>query len=313
MNVKYTTESWVKQVKEKWHFNYDYSKVVYKGSKQKVCIICHEKDENGNEHGEFWQEANSHKFHGKGCPKCANNQKKDTNQFILESIKIHGNTYNYSKVNYQGTHIPVEIICPIHGSFYQAPNHHLKGSGCPKCNTGQFINLTTEQWIEKAKKVHGDQYDYTKVNYVDCLTPITIICKEHGEFKQLPRAHLQGRGCPRCHLKSQSKLFEKLKTIFNCEEFVWEYNDRWLGKQRIDIYLPKYKIGIEYQGEQHFCPIDIFKGVEGFKIRQIRDKLKLEKCIENNVKLFYINYNYTEDDFGNLVNDIKTIIKTYKE
>lgn len=76
--------------------------------------------------------------------------------------------------------------------------------------------------------------------------------------------------------------------------------------------MPKYKIAIEYQGEQHFHPIKIFKGEKGFKIRQIRDKLKMEKCLNNNIKLFYINYNYTEDEFNNLVNNIKEIIEKYK-
>lgn len=312
MNIKYTTASWIKAVQDKWHFNYDYSKVVYRGAKEKVCIICHEKDENGNEHGEFWQEANAHKYHGHKCPKCANNQKKDTAKFIYDAKKVHGNKYDYSKVNYQGNKNHVEIICPVHGSFFQEASGHLRGRGCPKCNVG-YIQLSQKQWIEKAKKIHGDRYDYSKVNYINCDTPIIIICKEHGEFYQLPRSHFQGRGCPKCHLKAQSILFNKLKIIFNEEDFIWEYNDQWLGKQRIDIYMSKYKIGIEYQGEQHFHPIDIFKGEEGFKVLQIRDRLKLEKCIENNVKLFYINYNYTEEDFNNLVSNIKEIIKNYQE
>lgn len=82
MNIKYTTEMWVKAVKKKWNYDYDYSKVKYKSSKEKVCIICHEKDENGVEHGEFWQEANSHKHHGKRCPKCFQNAKYTNEQFI---------------------------------------------------------------------------------------------------------------------------------------------------------------------------------------------------------------------------------------
>lgn len=57
---------------------------------------------------------------------------------------------------------------------------------------------TTEEFITKAKQVHGDKYDYSRVLYVDSITPVCIVCPDHGEFKQRPAMHLSGKGCPGC-------------------------------------------------------------------------------------------------------------------
>lgn len=129
-------------------------------------------------------------------------KKSNTKDFIEKSIKVHGNKYDYSKVVYVNNSTKVEIICPEHGSFWQLPAGHLRGSECLKC----FIKkerLTTEQFISKAKQKYGDKYDYSKVNYVDGKTKICIICPKHGEFWQLPFNHLR-QNCPKCR---------KLKTV----------------------------------------------------------------------------------------------------
>lgn len=307
MNIKYTTEMWIAAVKKKWNYNYDYSKVEYKSSKEKVCIICHEKDENGVEHGEFWQEANAHKYHEKRCPKCFQNAKYTNEQFIKKANKIHHNKYNYDKVIYNGCRTDVKIWCPIHGYFLQKPEYHLKGHGCPKC-APSGIPYTTEEWINKVKLIHNDRYDYSKTQYINSYTNVCIICPIHGEFFQTPHAHLAGCGCPKCTLKSQNKLFEKLKEVLQ-EELVWEYTTDWLEKQRIDIFIPKYNIGIEYHGIQHYEPVDAWGGEDGLKINQQRDTLKLEKCNNHGVKLLYLKYDYSEQDFENLVQDIHKIIE----
>lgn len=105
--------------------------------------------------------------------------------FINRSSKIHKLKYDYSNVEYKNNSTKVCIICPIHGDFYQTPQNHMNGKGCPKCKsiaTGERCRYSTEQFILSAKKVHRDRYDYSKVKYKDAKTKVCIICPIHGEF-----------------------------------------------------------------------------------------------------------------------------------
>ena len=104
----------------------------------------------------------------------------NTQEFIEKAKEIHGNKYNYSKVDYKNAKTKICIICPIHGEFYQTPDHHLQGQGCPKCS-GK--NKTTEEWVEQAKHIHKNRYDYSNSIYINSITPIKIICPIHGEFQ----------------------------------------------------------------------------------------------------------------------------------
>ena len=128
-------------------------------------------------------------------------KKKTTNQFIDEAKNVHGNKYDYSKVIYVNDRTKVCIICPEHGEFFQIPSNHLKGKGCMKCsmkNKPQCLPVGKDVFVEKARKVHGNKYDYSKVSYVDGLTKVTIICPKHGEYEQKPQNHLAGCGCQKC-------------------------------------------------------------------------------------------------------------------
>ena len=100
-------------------------------------------------------------------------KKKTKEEFIKEARELHGDKYDYSKVEYIGALKKVCIICPIHGGFEQTPHNHLGGQGCPTC--GKCIP-TKEEWIAEARKVHGDKYDYSKVDYVNSRTKVCIIC-----------------------------------------------------------------------------------------------------------------------------------------
>lgn len=188
-----TQEEFISKAKEKHGDKYDYSKVEYKGSQEKVCIIC-------PKHGEFWQIATEH-LQGCGCPKCAGVKKPSTQEFIEKAKKIHGNKYDYSKVTYVNNRTKVCIICQIHGEFWQTPKNHLHGQGCNKCAIeykGNKRKSTTEEFIEKAKKIHGDKYDYSKVKYKNMTSKVTITCPVHGDFEQVAGYHLSGNGCPKC-------------------------------------------------------------------------------------------------------------------
>jgi very-short-patch-repair endonuclease len=170
---------------------YDYSKFNYVNCKTKGIIIC-------KEHGEFTQHASNHLL-GKGCSKCAGCYKYTTNEFIEKSKEIHGDIYDYSKFNYIDSKTPGIIICKAHGEFLQSPVNHYASNGCINCiDRGKALRYDTLQFIEKAKEIHGDTYDYSQVNYISSQSKVIIICKIHGEFLQGPANHLQMMGCLKC-------------------------------------------------------------------------------------------------------------------
>ena len=127
--------------------------------------------------------------------------KDKTEEFIKKARQVHGDKYDYSKVEYVDSKTKVCIICPQHGEFWQKPVNHLQNKGCLKCGrerTATFHSKSLEQFLQEAKKIHGNKYDYSQVEYVNYQTKVTIICPKHGEFTQSPTAHLQGNGCPKC-------------------------------------------------------------------------------------------------------------------
>lgn len=230
--------------------------------------------------------------------------------FIKEAIKIHGDKYNYSKTIYKTARQKVTIICPKHGEFEQLANAHLQGEGCFQCERERRAK-STENFIKEAKKVHGDTYDYCKVNYINRNTPVIIICPKHGEFEQLPSNHLQGKGCSHCKSKEQAALFNRLVEDFPNEEILYEVGNRivpWLEGQRFDIYFPKYNIAIEYNGPQHYMPIQKLGGELAYLKTIERDREKRKKCEENGCVLFELKYKYSEQDYINLKNNILCIL-----
>ena len=219
-----TTQEFIDEAKAIHGNKYDYSKVKYTKAESKVIIGC-------PMHGEFEQKSNLHLM-GYGCKKCANNflskiKKSNTEEFIKKAKEIHSNKYDYSQVNYVNNSTKVIIICSEHGEFEQKPAMHLQGQGCPKC-AGR-IKLTIKQFIEKAKKVHDNKYDYSKSNYTGTDSKVTIICPEHGEFEQTPYTHLNGSNCPKCMgigltylpLNEVRKIIKSLGIKHQAEYFKW--------------------------------------------------------------------------------------------
>ena len=185
-----TTEEFIEKSREKHGNLYDYSKVEYKDSREKVIIIC-------PKHGDFEQTANSH-MSGSNCPTCVIENKYLSKEAFIEKAKeVHGDKYDYSNVDYNSAKEKVTIICETHGNFLQIPNSHLGGSGCPHCyNESRF--MTQERFIMLAKAVHGDRYDYSKTKYTSSINKITITCPKHGDFEQIANAHLYSNGCYTC-------------------------------------------------------------------------------------------------------------------
>lgn len=312
-NYQMNTEEFVERAKRVHGDKYDYSKSEYINKNTKVCIIC-------PEHGEFWQRAEDH-YSGHGCRKCYDqwftaNQTFPVEVFLEKAKEKFGDKYIYDLSKYETLNSKIKITCPEHGTYEQTARIHLETEGCPRCGrlkANKTKSLTQEEFIIKCKEVHDDKYDYSKINYVKGRDKIVIICPEHGEFITTASGHLySGHGCPKCILKSQTKLLEKLERVFPEETFQWEYKNEWLGKQRIDICLEKYCIGIEYDGQQHYMPIDYFGGEDAFREQVESDALKNQKCKENGFTLFRLKYDYSDDDFYNICVQIQEIINSKK-
>jgi hypothetical protein len=287
MPKKITTEEFVNISKNVHGNEYDYSLVNYEGMHKKITIIC-------PIHGEFEQRANCHRY-GRGCAKCGKNRasekcKKNTEQFIKEAKKIHGNKYDYSLTDYVLAHDKVKIICPIHGIFTQKAYKHLSGHNCNKCAGKQ--KLTNRNFINKSKKIHGDIYDYSKVSYENGKTKVKIICKKHGEFKQSPEKHLMGQGCTKCQISHGERL---VRDFLNDNNINHEIQKMFQGCRhktslKFDFYLPEYNLCIEYNGEQHYKPVKYFGGNNKFYLCKKRDEIKESYCKENNINLLVISY-----------------------
>ena len=146
-------------------------------------------------------------------------KKLTTQEFIEKARQIHGDTYDYSLVEYKDAYTPISIICKEHGIFTIRPASHTnQKQGCPKCGIlkrARTQSLTTEQWIEKAKLIHGNKYDYSKVIYSRSYEKVCIICPEHGEFLQTATEHLKGKGCQKC-----GHITKGAKRLSNTEEFI---------------------------------------------------------------------------------------------
>ena len=216
---KLTTDEFITNAKIIHDNKYDYSKTKYILSREKVIIIC-------KNHGEFLQTPNIH-LNGSGCDKCGKlacfkYNTSNTEEFIKKSKLIHKNKFDYSKVNYIKSNKNIIIICKEHTEFLQTPNHHLNGSGCYECGL-LTISLKTrgnnEDFIQKAKNIHKNKYDYSKTEYILSNKKVIIICKEHGEFLQNPYKHIgMKQGCSKCsnkYSKSQIQWLEFLEKFNN--------------------------------------------------------------------------------------------------
>ena len=244
---------------------------------------------------------------GRGCPKCRKKvniikeKKRHINwtqeTWINKCKLLFQNKYKYDNVIYKNNKVKVEIYCTKkdkngndHGYFKIRPNNLIDTKqGCTKCAKEKLKaialkkRITTEEFVKKAKEIHMDKYDYSKVIYNGRKQEVCIICPEHGEFWQTPNSHLNNEGCPKCN---QSHMEKDIDEFLKNNDIKFEYQKRfkWLRQQSLDFYLPDYNVAIECQGIQHFKPIDFF---EKLNVIQQRDNLKKQLCEENGIKLLY--------------------------
>ena len=287
---KGTKEEFIEQARKIHGEKFDYSQVDYKGTNKPVTIIC-------CECGHVFRQEPRYHLMGHGCQKCYGRYKQTTEEFIEKAKKIFPE-YDYSLARYKNSVTKIKIICPEHGIFEITPSNLLnQKQGCRKCGwkKAQMKNrMTQEEFLLKAREVHGWKYDYSKVNYVNTDTKVCIICPEHGEFWQTPHHHLKGVGCPECGRNdlTENKLYEEIKSIF--PDAIHTYKPNFLnttGKpQSLDIFIPSLNTAIEYQGRQHFVSISRYGGDAELTKTKERDERKYLLCKENGVRLLYVSY-----------------------
>jgi hypothetical protein len=212
-------EAFIKAARKIHGARYDYSRVRYKNSGEKVEIVC-------KKHGPFPQTPDNHLWRKSGCPDCASEKRgkerreRFAKTFIKRAKEKHGSKYDYSKTKYFKTDEPVTITCPIHGDFSITPHEHLGGAGCQTCGHKQKNRQRKLEagasFIPRARKIHGQRYDYSRVQYAGMGKHVSVGCRKkgHGFFPITPGNHLGGWGCPKCKADKTRKTHRYTKSEF---------------------------------------------------------------------------------------------------
>ena len=228
-------------------------------------------------------------------------RKLDTPEIIKRFCNANGDKYDYSKVEYVNARTKVCIICPEHGEFWVLPGDHLRGVGCPECNRIRLRNgsrrFSKETFIKVAREKHGDKYDYSKVEYVDCRTKVCIICPEHGEFWQTPLSHLHTSGCPKCSKRYMDKEYfiERAEEVYG-KKYDYSKLDYVNEKTKVCIICPEH-------GEFLVNPRDFLSGHGcsrcAYELSAKKRAKTTEQFIEDAKKVHGSKYDYSKVDYIN--------------
>ena len=191
-----------------------------------------------------------------------------TLKFIKKAILVHKDKYSYSEVEYINNKTKIKIVCPKHGIFEQQPSNHLLGNGCSKCSNkikSEMYSFSLDDFINKAKNIHGYKYDYSKTIYTNIKKNVKIICLAHGEFEQLASNHLSGRGCQKCGFESSriKQTRDSTDLINKCSikhKNFYDYSlTNYINKHiKIKIICPKHGLFEQLANNHlngHGCPI----------------------------------------------------------
>lgn len=275
---------------------YDYTKSIFINLKVPIMISC-------PKHGDFKKIPYHHITRKSGCNLCYKENRKNNKShriyfkdILLEFRKIHGYKYEYNELSYINTLTEIEITCKKHGVFKQTPKQHKNGYGCQIC--GGSKKLSNDEFINNSRNIHGDKYDYSITKYVNTNTKVKIICNKHGEFYKVPKLHLSGSGCQKCNISSGENLILNILEKYKIE-YIYQKkfdNCKFIKNLFFDFYIPKYNICLEFDGEQHFKPIDPWGGYKNLDVINKRDNVKNNWCLENNIILFRFSDKKTLED-----------------
>jgi len=281
-----TQEQYLLELYKKHGDSYDLSNINYINDKGKVNVICKKCGNN------FYVQAGSLLISkGNGCKKCLGNYYLSKEEFIKKANIKHKNKFDYSDVVFIKLTDYIIFYCKDCGNIIkQTVEHHLRGDGCAKCSNK--IKPTTNEFILSAKLIHGDKFDYSLVKYETAHKKVNIICKKHGQFSCSPTNHLQGKGCPICIESKGESLIMKIlnkKNIININQH--RFNEcKNIKPLPFDFYIPSLNICIEFDGKQHFQPVNHWGGEISFILNKKRDEIKTQYCLDNGIKLIRIPY-----------------------
>lgn len=190
-----------------------------------------------------------------------------TKIFIERANELHGDTYDYSLVEYKNSLTKVKIICKKHGIFEQIPHNHLNKSGCKRCGNkliGLKKRLTKKDFVCKSQLKHGNKYDYSKAKYITSHDKVEIVCPSHGSFLQTPNNHLNGQDCPICgkikKIKNKTDDILKFSSKANkVHNFKYNYDKvKYIAsKQKVEIICPSHGSFLQIPNSHlngHGCP-----------------------------------------------------------
>jgi very-short-patch-repair endonuclease len=281
---------------------YDMSLVIYVNQRTEVILIC-------PVHGQFRITPEDHLNSVCGCPKCGHEKAGRERVTPFEELlpifrEKHGRKFKYIKETYIDQNHYMVMICPEHGEFEQFPISHKKGFGCWKCGITTRSRAKRMQLIDfkkLGKAIHGDLYDYDHLTRLRTTKDNVLIhcTKCNRKFPQSPGAHIYGcQGCPRCAGSKGEKMIIRVLEQYDIK-YILQYKFEECKDIRclpFDVYLPQYKICIEYDGIQHYITVPLFGGENGLRETQRRDAIKTKFCEDNNIDLIRIKYT----DYSNI-------------
>lgn len=307
--LKKSFDDFVIKANIKYNNKFDYSESVYVNFNTNIRIKC-------PKHEFFTQTPKTHLKSVYGCNLCRiDNVTYNTPEFIEQSNKIHNNFYNYTKSNYIGINEKIIIICPIHQEFSQRAGAHMKGEGCIKCANDKR-RMDNERFIYEAKLVHGDKYDYSKVNYINNDTKVIIVCgnKNHKEFEQSPSNHLAGRGCKQCTVDKQTFSLEHFITkarLTHSNKYNYSKTKYINNYTKIEIVCPNPKHKSFWQNPTdhyyHGCP-KCANDQHSIKISDTQEDF-IQKCIDTHGD----KYDYSLVNYIGAREKIQIICKKHNE
>lgn len=228
---------------------------TYKDTQHKIDVVC-------PTHGLFQARPANLRLEKGGCPKCnveaftlARRHTKE--DFIKKAEKIHGKLYDYSKMQYITSTEKVEIVCAVHGSFWQVAGSHItlsaegKAIGCRQCGIerrGLLNKVTFDEFVSRARAVHQDTYQYLEASYIQMTESLDIVCPIHGVFKQVGTDHVHSKaGCPKC-ANQISKGEEAVRAYLTSLGLNVVANHKYSSRKEMDAYIPDRHFAVEFDG-----------------------------------------------------------------
>ena len=263
-------------------------------------------------HNFEWKTSPGSALKGGGCPLCrsekiSNSTLKTHEKYVSEVKQIDSNIIVIGK--YINAKTPILHKCEIDGCEWNAsPSNILSGYGCPKCGlrrTTESHRMTNEEYTERLAKINPNIIALEE--YTNSQTLILHKCLIDGyEWKIRPKNTLNGIGCPKC---SESKGERRIRIWLENNNIDYIHQHKYEDCKDIhplpfDFYISTYNVLIEYDGEQHFRPIDLFGGQEYFEYIQKHDAIKNEYCKNNGIPLLripYYKYNNIEEELNNFL------------